>query len=264
MSCSRFCRDASALAATLVLLSAPQARATSQNWDGGSSVFWTNNVNWSSDLTLSAPAKQRLLTLFPAANFWTNINIAGLSRIKYITFDTYNVAKLTPLAANNAMARRSSWNDANYKLNGNAGNSQNFNASIMLGLDRNGGALLFPERQYGLHADIFGRHTDPNKRLDDRGQIDQHQWRGQYLHSRQRHHQRQRRPDVNRQQQWHVDLRARIRSTDSISTGTPSSVIDIGKGYLYIDSVGGNGINAAQSGVINEQASFVLAPPAQS
>ncbi len=250
MSHSRFCRDASALAATLVLLSGTQARATSQNWDGGSSVFWTNNVNWSSDSTYPSAGDTATFNAVPSSNR-TNINIAGLSRIKYITFDTYNVAAYT-IGSNVVNGQTLVMeNDANYKINGNAGNSQNFNASIMLGLDRNGGAYYFQNDNTAYTLTFLGDILTPTNGSTIAGKSININGVGNT------------RILGNVITNGSVGLTLTDNSSGTLTltgsntinrlniNGAPSSVIDIGKGYLYIDSVGGNGINASQSGVIN-------------
>ena len=136
------CLCPSILAVIGVLSIGREAWATSQSWDGGaSSVYWTNNINWSSNSAY--PITDDTATFNTTGANYTNVSVIGLSAIKYITFDTSSVGSYTiglPPVNGETLVMR---NDGNFRNTVSANKYQYFNAAIQLGPDIAGGNYYF-------------------------------------------------------------------------------------------------------------------------
>ena len=120
----------------VALLLAFTASAANGTWSGtasGANAFWTNSLNWSASPYPVGPDTALFTT---DGNGQTNIDIAGLSYLKYITFDTALVGPYTfgTGAANSQTLVLA--DSGEIKLSAAAGNSQIFNGGIQLGVDR--------------------------------------------------------------------------------------------------------------------------------
>ncbi len=121
--------------AACLLLGNSVALATSQNWDGsGATAYWTNNINWSANGAY--PVTDDTATFNATVATYTNVNVAGLSAIKYINFDTTAVGSYTigaaPVNSQTLVMR----NDGNFRNLLSANKIQYFNAAIQLGPTR--------------------------------------------------------------------------------------------------------------------------------
>ena len=124
-------------AATGVLLISGVAWATSQTWDGGgSSGYWTNNINWNSNTTY--PNADETATFNSTGGNYTNISVAGLSGIKYLTFDTSSVGSYTFGGATANAETLILRNDGNIRNTVGANKYQYVNTAIQLGPDKAG------------------------------------------------------------------------------------------------------------------------------
>ena len=250
MSHMGYCAKVSAAAAAMVMLAGTKAQATSQNWDAGTSAYWTNNVNWSSDTTYPSAGDTATFNTAPSGSR-TNVNIAGLSRIKYITFDSYNVSSyiIGTLPANSQTLVME--NDSNYKLNANVANSQIFSAALRMGTDRAGANYYFqndsPSYTLTLAGDILtpssgGTPGGKNILVNGVGNV---RFLGNILTNGYCA------ITLDNNNSGTLTLTGSNHITRLNFDGAPSSVVDIGGGYLYLDALGGNTINATQNGVIN-------------
>jgi len=138
---STACLRKSIGALVLVFSLAEKASATSQSWDGGAgSGLWTANNNWSGNTAY--PVTDETATFNGNGANYTNISVAGLSAIKYITFDgnvsTYFIG-LAPVNSQTLVMR----NDGNYRMSLSCRSNQFFNTAIQLGPDKAGGTYYF-------------------------------------------------------------------------------------------------------------------------
>lgn len=137
------CVHAGSVVSACVWLSVLSASAANGTWDStavGSNAFWTNSLNWS-----ASPYPSGLDTALFATdgNNRTNIDVAGLSSIKYITFDTPAVAAYT-LGTGAANSQTLLLADSGeIKLSATAAKSQLFNCGLQLGADRSGQTYNF-------------------------------------------------------------------------------------------------------------------------
>lgn len=138
------------------MIVASSAQATSGTWNStatGSSVYWTNSLNWS---VSPYPITNDTATFNNSGNNRTNVNVAGLTYVKYITFDSVNVAPY--LIGSNVVNSQSLLmpNDAEYKVTSSAANSQQFNTSITLGTDRSSANYYFRNDNAAVTLTFFG------------------------------------------------------------------------------------------------------------
>ncbi|NLG00205.1 MAG: hypothetical protein GX565_08650 [Lentisphaerae bacterium] len=125
-------------------------RATSQSWDGGGgNGNWNVNNNWSSNTTY--PQGDDTATFNGGGANQTNINVSGLSGIKYITFDgsgvnTYNIG-LAPANSQTLILR----NDGNVRMSATCRYNQAFNAAVQLGPDKAGSTYTF-QNDHAINA----------------------------------------------------------------------------------------------------------------
>lgn len=124
-------------------------RATSQSWDGGGgNGNWNVNNNWSSNATY--PQGDDTATFNGAGANYTNINVSGLSGIRYITFDsnvsTYFIG-LAPVNSQMLILR----NDGNIRMSNTCRSNQFFNAAVQLGPDKAGSTYTF-QNDHAINA----------------------------------------------------------------------------------------------------------------
>ena len=132
MSCKIVCFKRSFLAGVALLFAATVAQAANGTWNGTADALWTNSVNWSAT---PYPSGGDTATFNNAGGVSTALDIAGLSGILNITFDTASVAAYT-IGAGAANSQTNILRDAGeIKLTSSAGNSQSFNAMVRLGPD---------------------------------------------------------------------------------------------------------------------------------
>jgi len=239
----------SAVVAVAVVFCAGWTQASSGAWEGDTSLFWTNNNNWANNWTY--PSAGETATFNGTAYNRTNINIAGLSRIKYITFDSYNVGSyiIGTLPANSQTLVME--NDSYYRLNANVANSQMFSAALQIGTDRAGANYYFqndsPSYALTLAGDVLtpsSGGTPGGKTLVING-VGNVRFLGNII--------------TNGFCQITLDNNSSgtltLTGSNRVSLlridGAPNSVVDIGdNGYLFLDNLGGNTINATMDGVI--------------
>jgi len=243
------CIKVSAAICVYAFLGAREGFANSGAWEGDTSLFWTNSNNWANNATY--PSAGETATFNSTGNNRTNINIAGLSRIKYITFDSYNVGPyiIGTVPANSQTIVME--NDANYRLNANVANSQIFSAAVQIGTDRAAATYYFqndsPSYALTMAGDILtpsSGGTAGGKTITING-VGNVRFLGNIL--------------TNGQCQITLDNNSSgtltLTGSNRVSLlridGAPNSVIDIGdNGYLFLDNLGGNTINATMDGVI--------------
>jgi autotransporter-associated beta strand protein len=135
MSTRASCINVWSIAVALVL-SVNGGFAASGTWNStapGSNGTWTNSLNWSA---APAPYAADAALFNNAGNGQTTVDLAGLSFIKNILFDTPSVAAYTmgSGAANSQTLVLGDYGEI--KLSATAANSQTFNCGVQLGLDR--------------------------------------------------------------------------------------------------------------------------------
>jgi hypothetical protein len=146
---------------SILALSGVSARGASGTWAGTQSEHWTNSANWSAS---PFPSGDETATFNGAGNNRTNINVALLSGIQNITFDStsvnnYNIG-LEPVNSQTLVFR----NSGNIRLTSSANKSQNIFAAVQLGPDRGGGIVHVPERPPVQRLDGGGRCGRPRQR----------------------------------------------------------------------------------------------------
>ena len=109
-----------------------EVSAASGTWTGAEDVYWTNSANWG---VSPFPSGNETATFTGAGNGNTALNLAGLSGIQFITFDTAGVAPYV-LGTGPANSQTNILRDGGeILLTSSAGNSQSFNATVRLGPD---------------------------------------------------------------------------------------------------------------------------------
>ena len=109
------------------------ANGTWSSTASGANGFWTNSLNWSAS---PYPVGADTALFATSGNGQTNIDIVGLSYIKYLTFDTSLVGPYT-LGTGPANSETLVLADSGeIKLSAAAGNSQIFNGGVQMGTDR--------------------------------------------------------------------------------------------------------------------------------
>ena len=108
-------------------------------WNGTVDALWTNSANWS-----IAPYPSGSETAFFTNNVGpTTLNVAGLSSIKYITFDSPSVAAYTLGTGAINSQTNVLLDSGEIKLTATASSSQTFNSGVQLGADRGGQPYSF-------------------------------------------------------------------------------------------------------------------------
>lgn len=116
-----------------LLFSTVTASAANGTWNGLQSPFWTNSLNWS---VSPYPVGADMALFATDGNGQTNIDIAGLPFIKYITFDSVLAGPYT-FGAGAANSQTLVLADSGeIQLTASAGSSQIFNGGLQLGADR--------------------------------------------------------------------------------------------------------------------------------
>jgi len=127
---------------------------------GETSLYWANNNNWASNYTY--PSGDQTATFNSTANNRTNINIQGLSTIRYITFDTYNAAAFHIGTYPPGSQTLTVYNNGTLKLNANVGNSQTFPSTLRLGTDRAGSTYVLQNDSPAYTLTVLGDVVVPN------------------------------------------------------------------------------------------------------
>ena len=240
----------STLAAALMLLCQNRAQANNGQWNStstGYSLYWTNSVNWSSS---PYPSGGETATFNNGGGNRTNINVAALSRIKYIAFDSYNVASYIigadPVNSQTMIME----NEGEYKLNANVTRSQTFNAAIQLGIDRGGGNFNFRNDTAAymltLNGDLLTATTGTTvtaKNINING-VGNTRITGNIVTNGSVA------LTVTDNSSGTLYLTGTNRITLLKTQGAPASVVDIGGGSLYLDALGGNVLNITQDTVL--------------
>lgn len=252
-----YCAAASVVA--LCLLNS--AWANSQSWVGlGSNGLWTVNKNWNSNQNY--PVTDETATFNGAGANYTNISVAGLSAIKYITFEgnvsTYFIG-LEPVNSQTLVMR----NDGNYRMTVNCRSNQFFNTAIQLGPDIAGGTYYFQNDHAVRTLSFLGNLTCPvntgtagDKSINVNG-LGSTRFLG----------------NVTRGFANNLDVTINSPNTTVLSgtnvlrilrlNGGASSVLDIGSGQIVFtnsnaSSLGGENFSSTYGGTINGTGSMVL------
>jgi autotransporter-associated beta strand protein len=144
------------------VLTVTDVRATSQTWNGGAgNGNWTANNNWSSNTTY--PQADETATFNGAGATQTNISVAGVSGIKYITFDGTGVAEYrigTEPSGSQTLILR---NDGVVRMSPTCRSNQFINARLQLGPDKASASYTFQndnaQRTLTFLGDIGGLAT---------------------------------------------------------------------------------------------------------
>jgi len=145
--------------AMLVLLGGRQAWATSGTWDGETSTAWALNANWNNN-SVGYPVNEDTATFSGSGNNRTNINLSGLSAIRYINFSGTGVPSYYigdwPVNSQTLVARHGS----NYRVLSDSKNSHYIAAGIQLGPDTTGNSYTFQNdhafNALTVYGNIFG------------------------------------------------------------------------------------------------------------
>ena len=121
--------------AAACLFACPSVRAGSGSWTGAESAAWTNSQNWSAS---PYPAGANTATFNTAGNANTVIDLAGLSSIFNITFDTPSAAAYTLGAGSANEQTLTLENSGLVSIGSSVASSQAIQAALVLGTTRNG------------------------------------------------------------------------------------------------------------------------------
>lgn len=161
------CFKRSILTGVALLCAATVAQAANGTWNGTANALWTDSANWSASPYPSGGDTATFTNAFGI----TALDIAGLSGILNITFDTASVAAYTIGAgAANSQTNILS-NGGEIKLTSSAGNSQTFNAMVRLGPDNANAAysLRNDSASQTLTLNAIGGMNGGNKTLNVNG-----------------------------------------------------------------------------------------------
>ncbi len=237
-----------AAVAAALLATATTVRATSGAWEGDSTVAWTNNNNWTGNATY--PSTTETATFNAGGNNRTNVNVAGLSRIKYITFDSYGVASYVigadPIGSQSLVMEA----DAEYKLNGNVLRSQVFNANLVLGTDRNGGAYNLRNDAPAFTLGVTGNIVCPTNGTASSGKTLRTYGVGSTRISGNIVTNGSVTLTLDNNSSGTLFLTGSNRITRLNLYATPSCAVDIGNGELFLDNLGSTTLYATQDAII--------------
>jgi autotransporter-associated beta strand protein len=135
------CFKRSILTGVALLCAATVAQAASGTWNGTADALWTNNLNWSAAPALF-PSGNDTATFNNAGGVSTALDIAGLSGILNITFDTATAAAYTIGAGAANSQTLVMGNNGTYRMNSSVANGQTFNAAVQLGTSGDAGYTL--------------------------------------------------------------------------------------------------------------------------
>jgi len=253
MSRNRVCRRVSfAVSSVAVSLFATLSHAANGVWNStapGSNAFWTNSLNWSAS---PYPFGIDTASFTNGGNGQTTLDLAGLSFIKFVTYDTPSVGAYTngTGAANSQTLVMGDGGEL--KLAGTAGNSQVFNCGVQLGLDRTAQTYFFRNDNPGQSLtfnDIFGCPLETSGSAGNKtlmiagsgpvailGNIRPNGASGIVL------------SDYNSNT---LTLGGSNVIVQLNMHGGPNSVVDIGDKELYLNNAGGNALNCSLGGTIN-------------
>ncbi len=250
------CRHAgllvSSVVSTFVLSSALSASAANGTWNStaqGSNGFWTNSLNWS---VSPYPSGGDTALFNNDGNGQQELDLAGLSFIKYITYDSPLVAAYTngTGAANSQTLVMADGGEI--RLTSTAGSSQFFNCGLQLGPDRTGQSYSFRNdslSQSLIFSDIFGcapefsggagtktLNLSGSGPVSILGNIQPNGASGLVLNHT-------------------INNTLTLTGSNMITTlnmyGGPNSVVDIGNKELFLNSGGGTTLQCTLGGTIN-------------
>jgi autotransporter-associated beta strand protein len=127
------------LTGVALLCAATVAQAANGTWNGTANALWTNSVNWSA---APYPSGGDTATFNNAGGVSTALDIAGLSGILNITFDTASAAAYTIGAGAANSQTLVMGNNGTYRMNSSVANGQTFNAAVQLGTSGDAGYTL--------------------------------------------------------------------------------------------------------------------------
>lgn len=236
-------------AIAILMFGSTAAFATSGTWDGGSSTLWTLNANWNVD-TAAYPRDEDTATFSGTANNRTNINITGLSAIRYITFQGTVVPSYFigdwPVNSQTLVAR----NGSNFRIASDTKNSQNIVAAVQLGPDRAGSSYTFQNDHafnvLTVYGNVFGAAsggTAGDKSISISG-VGHTRLLG----------------DITKGGANNLDVNIYNTGTTTLSGtnifrtlrlyGGPRSVLDLGQGFTTLTNGGSENIASTYGGII--------------
>jgi len=133
------CFKRAILAGVALLCAATVAQAANGTWNGTSDALWTNSLNWSAT---PYPSGGDTASFTNAGGVSTALDIAGLSGILNITFDTATAAAYTIGAGAANSQTLVMGNGGTYRMNNSVANGQTFNAAVQLGTSGDAGYTL--------------------------------------------------------------------------------------------------------------------------
>jgi autotransporter-associated beta strand protein len=134
------------------------ANASSGTWNGTADAFWTNSQNWSAS---PYPSGSQTATFDNSGSGRTEIDTAGLSLIKNITFSSAGAAAYT-IGSGGARAQRLVLDSqSTVKLDATAANSQVFNANLQLGPDQGATTTIFQNDSTARTLTVAGDLLSP-------------------------------------------------------------------------------------------------------
>ncbi len=248
----------SLVASAVALAGVCSVQAAGGTWNStaaGSNAYWTNSLNWSSS---PFPATTDTATFNNSGNGRTTLDVTGLSRIKYITFDLGAVAAYT--IGSNAVNSQTMGidNDGNYKITSSAGKPQLFNAAIQLGPDTAGYNYYFqndsPSNALTFAGNVFGAAsggTAGGKSLNVSGvgntALLGNVTRGGATSL-----------TINDNSSGTLTLSGSNLITTLNLNGAPTSIVDIGAGTTTFTNAGSDNIKASYDAVINGSGALIL------
>jgi autotransporter-associated beta strand protein len=119
----------SALTAVLAVLWASTAHATSGTWNGTEGNCWTNSANWSAS---PYPSGNDTASFTNAGSGQTEVDVAGLSNIRYVAFDTGNAAAYTIGSGGAGAQTLNTVTDGQISLSSSVAAVQTFAAGVQL------------------------------------------------------------------------------------------------------------------------------------
>lgn len=229
-------------AAACILFSNMRLEASSGTWNGTVNASWTNSSNWSAS---TYPSGGDTATFNNAGGVSTALDLAGMTNILNITFDTPSVAAYT-IGTGAANSQTNILRDSGeIKLTATAGNSQTFNSLVRLGPDasnasyslRNDNAsqtLTFNDIA-GMSGGTKSLNINGVGPITVNGRLD----KGSSSF------------DISNNVSSTLTLNGNTSARQLFLNGT-NAVINLGTGTtLTLNNAGGSGIMASQNGTIN-------------
>jgi autotransporter-associated beta strand protein len=147
-----------ALASAAVFSVAIHAHASNGAWNGSADSYWTNSLNWSAS---PFPSGTQTATFDSGGSGRTEIDVAGLSIIKGITFTSAGAAAYTVGAGGARAQTLVATSESIVKLDASAANSQVFNANVQLGPDQGATTNIFQNDSLTRTLTVAGNLLSP-------------------------------------------------------------------------------------------------------